>query len=132
MYAMRGAAAYGRVSLESKVLSASPHELIVMLFDGTQSAIRSARLHMSNGNVAEKGKSISKALEIVNNGLRAALDVEQGGEIALQLESIYSYVSDLLVKANARNDENLLIEASELLEQISSAWKEIGGQVSGE
>lgn len=132
MYAMRGAAAYGRVSVESSVLSASPHKLIAMLFDGAQASIRSARLHMSNGNTAEKGKAISKALEIVNSGLRAALDTEKGGDLAGQLEGIYSYVASLLVQANLKNDESMLTEASELLESIGSAWKEIGDQVSGE
>lgn len=130
MYAMRGAAAYGRVSVESNVLSASPHQLISMLFDGAQSAIRAAKLHMANGNVEEKGKSIGKALDIVTMGLLAALDKEKGGELAERLESIYEYVATLLLKANARNDESLLDEAAQLLNDIGSAWKEIGQQAA--
>ncbi|MCL4410686.1 flagellar export chaperone FliS [Aliidiomarina haloalkalitolerans] len=130
MYAMRGAAAYGRVSVESNVLSASPHQLISMLFDGAQSAIRAAKLHMANGNVEEKGKSIGKALDIVTMGLLAALDKEKGGELAERLESIYEYVATLLLKANARNDEKLLDEAAQLLNEIGSAWKEIGQQAA--
>lgn len=126
MYGMRGAAAYGRVSVESNVLSADPHKLIQLLFEGVQTAIRSAELHIENGQTAEKGKAISKALDIVNSGLLAALDKEQGGEIAEQLEAIYLYVSELLVKANLHNDTSALTEASELLEQIGSAWREIG------
>ncbi|RUO20806.1 flagellar export chaperone FliS [Aliidiomarina haloalkalitolerans] len=127
---MRGAAAYGRVSVESNVLSASPHQLISMLFDGAQSAIRAAKLHMANGNVEEKGKSIGKALDIVTMGLLAALDKEKGGELAERLESIYEYVATLLLKANARNDEKLLDEAAQLLNEIGSAWKEIGQQAA--
>jgi len=130
MYAMRGAAAYGRVSVESNVLSASPHQLISMLFDGAQSAIKAAKLHMANGNIAEKGKSIGKALDIVTMGLLAALDKEKGGELAERLESIYEYVAKLLLKANARNDEQLLDEAAQLLNEIGSAWKEIGQQAA--
>ena len=78
----RGAGAYARVGVESGVMSASPHQLISMLFDGAGTAIRAAALHMREGQVAEKGKAISKALDIVNNGLLAALDREKGGELA--------------------------------------------------
>lgn len=60
----RGAKAYARVGVESGVMSADPHQLIVLLFDGAQAAIRAARIHLQAGNTAEKGKSISKALDI--------------------------------------------------------------------
>nr|WP_163503369.1 flagellar export chaperone FliS [Halomonas socia] len=135
MSAMRGAAAYGRganayakVGVESGVMSASPHQLIVMLFDGAQASIRAARIHMQNGNTAEKGKSISKALDIVNNGLMAALDAERGGDVAQRLASLYDYISRLLLAANLRNDEQSLNEADKLLEDIGTAWREIGTQ----
>ncbi|SDN37750.1 flagellar export chaperone FliS [Vreelandella arcis] len=124
----RGAKAYARVGVESGVMSADPHQLIVMLFDGAQAAIRAARIHMQAGNTAEKGRSISKAIDIVNNGLAAALDGEKGGEIAAQLSSLYSYVGRLLLNANLRNDEASLDEAERLLEDIASAWREIGQQ----
>ncbi|MGM0857988.1 MAG: flagellar export chaperone FliS [Pseudomonadota bacterium] len=126
----RGANAYARVGVESGVMSADPHQLIVMLFDGAQAAIRAARIHMQAGNTAEKGRSISKALDIVNNGLAAALDRERGGEIAEQLASLYNYIARLLLNANLRNDEASLDEAERLLEDIASAWREIGQQQS--
>ena len=131
MYGMRGAAAYGRVDVESHVLSASPYKLISMLFEGVQKQIKAARLHMVNGNIAEKGKAITKATDIVNLGLLAALDKEKGGELAERLESIYLYVGQLLLQANLKNDVAKLDEAAELLEQIGSAWKEIQPQVEG-
>ncbi len=126
----RGANAYARVGVESGVMSADPHQLIVMLFDGAQAAIRAARIHMQAGNRAEKGKSISKALDIVNNGLAAALDQEQGGVIAERLASLYDYIARLLLTANLRNDEESLNQAERLLEDIASAWCEIGQQQS--
>ncbi|MCO7247800.1 MULTISPECIES: flagellar export chaperone FliS [Halomonadaceae] len=126
----RGANAYARVGVESGVMSADPHQLIVMLFDGAQAAIRAARIHMQAGNSAEKGRSISKALDIVNNGLAAALDREQGGDIAEQLGALYNYIARLLLTANLRNDEASLDEAERLLEDIASAWREIGQQQS--
>jgi len=129
---MRGAGAYARVGVESGVMSASPHQLIVMLFDGAQAAIRTARLHMQAGNVAEKGKAISKAIDIVNQGLLAALDHERGGELAGRLEQLYDYVARLLLRANLHNDERSLDEASALLEQIGSAWRQIKPQAGGD
>lgn len=131
MYGMRGAAAYGRVDVESHVLSASPHKLINMLFDGALKAIKAAKLHMEQQNVPAKAQSISKALDIVNMGLAAALDKEKGGELAERLEQLYSYVAELLLQANLKNDVAKLDEAAELLEQIGSAWKEIQPQVEG-
>lgn len=135
MSAMRGAAAYGRgasayakVGVESGVMSASPHQLIVMLFDGALAAIRTARIHLQDGNSAEKGKAISKALDIVNNGLLAALDTERGGEIAERLASLYEYVTRLLLSANLHNDVESLDQAEARLNDIASAWRDIGDQ----
>lgn len=124
----RGANAYARVGVESGVMSANPHQLIVLLFDGAQASIRAARIHLQAGNTAEKGKAISKALDIINNGLAAALDQEKGGEVAERLGSLYDYIARLLLTANLRNDEESLNQAERLLEDIASAWREIGQQ----
>ncbi|MBZ9556960.1 MULTISPECIES: flagellar export chaperone FliS [Modicisalibacter] len=128
MSALRGANAYARVGVETGVMSASPHQLIVMLFEGAQSALRAARLHLQEGNMAEKGKSLSKAIDIVNNGLAAALDHDKGGEIAANLASLYDYVVRLLMQANLHNDEKRIDEAARLLEDIGTAWREIAPQ----
>ncbi|MFP1682528.1 flagellar export chaperone FliS [Alloalcanivorax sp. C16-1] len=121
----RGAGAYARVGVESGVLSASPHQLITLLFDGAASAIRTAGMHLQAGRAADKGQAISKALDIVNNGLLAALDREKGGEIAERLASLYDYIARLLLQANLRNDQASLDEAGRLLADIASAWREI-------
>lgn len=121
----RGAGAYARVGVESAVMSADPHQLIVMLFDGAQAAINSARLHIQDGNRAAKGAAISKAIDIVNNGLAAALDHEQGGEIADNLGRLYDYVARLLLQANLHDDIARLDEAASLLDNIGSGWREL-------
>jgi len=129
MSGMRGANAYAKVGVESGVLSASPHQLIVMLFDAAQTSIRAARLHMQAGNIPEKGKAISRAVDIINRGLVEALDHERGGELAGRLGQIYDYVTRLLLQANLRNDQQSLDQAANLLEEIGSAWREIAPQV---
>jgi len=125
MNSRRGAGAYARVGVESAVMSADPHQLIVMLFDGAQATIAGARLHMQDGNRAAKGAAISKAIDIVNNGLAAALDLEKGGDIAGNLARLYDYVARLLLRANLRDDIDALDQAASILENIGSGWREL-------
>jgi flagellar protein FliS len=132
MSSLRDANAYARIGVESGILSASPHQRIVMLFDGYQTSIRVARLHLQAGNIAEKGNAITKAINIVSQGLRASLDHEQGGEIAEQLDQLYDYIIRLLLRANLNNDEAALTTAAELLENIAAAWSTIGLQIKEE
>lgn len=124
-----GAGAYARISIESGAMSASPHQLITLLFEGVKAAITMARHHMARGEIAAKGHAISKAINIVDNGLKASLDSEAGGpagaELAANLAALYDYVSQRLLFANLRNDPALLDEADRLLDNISAAWREI-------
>lgn len=80
MYNRSGTQAYAQVSVESGVMGASPHQLIVMLFDGALSALLRARILMNQGNIAGKGLAISKAINIIDNGLKNGLNHEQGGD----------------------------------------------------
>lgn len=123
--ARQGAAAYAQVGIDSGVLAASPHQLIVMLFEGALLAIDTAASHMRSGDLAGKGHSISRAIEVVSNGLAASLDTGKGGEIALNLAALYSYIGRQLVAANLKNDPAPLEEARRLLQQLKDAWTEI-------
>ena len=127
-----GASAYAKISTENGAMSASPHQLITMLFAGAKTAITMARHHMANQEIAAKGNAISKAIKIVENGLKASLDAEAGGkagaELVANLASLYDYITQRLMQANLRNDPALLDEADRLLDNISSAWREIDPQ----
>jgi len=129
---LRGANAYATVGLESGILAASPYQRTVMLFDSYQAAIRTARLHMQVGDMAGKGKAITSAIKIVSRGLRGSLDMERGGEIAANLDRLYDTVVRLLLRANLHNDEEVLDVAASLIENIGSAWRQIGPRVEGE
>ncbi|MFC3625585.1 flagellar export chaperone FliS [Vogesella amnigena] len=118
--------AYGQKSLELEVESASPHKLILLLFDGAIQAVKQARFHMENGNVAEKGRLISKAIAIVDEGLLAALDRKAGGELADNLAALYTYCCERLFAANRNNDGAALDEVANLLGELKGAWEEIG------
>lgn len=120
------AAAYRQAGVEAKTISASPHELILMLFDGALVSIASAALNMQSGNIAGKGEAISKAIEIIENGLKASLDYRAGGELSERLGALYEYMSGRLLHANLRNEKAALEEVSGLLRELRSAWEEIG------
>ncbi len=120
----RSAQAYSNVGLETQVLSATPERLITLLFDGALSAIAKARLHLKQGNIAERGMAISKAVDIVDSGLKAAVDREVGGEIANSLVTTYELVIYHLMSANLHADEERLILAENILKDLSSAWRD--------
>lgn len=126
MYNRSGVQAYAQVGMESGVMSASPHQLIVMLFDGAQSALVRARILMNQGDIPAKGAALSKAIDIINNGLNAGLDLEKGGEMAENLSALYDYMSRRLLHANLHNDEQAITEVLALLENIADAWRQIG------
>ncbi len=126
MYNRSGSQAYATVGLESGVMSASPHQLIVMLFDGAQSALVRARILMNQGDIPAKGAALSKAINIINNGLSAGLNMEKGGELAENLSALYDYMSRRLLHANLHNDEQAITEVLALLENIADAWRQIG------
>ena len=126
MYSRSGVQAYANVGVESGVMSASPHQLIVMLFDGAQSALVRARILMSQGDIPAKGAALSKAINIIDNGLSAGLDMEKGGELAQNLSALYDYMSRRLLHANLHNDEQAINEVAALLENIADAWRQIG------
>lgn len=121
-----GAKAYAQVAVETGVTTASPHKLIVMLFDGALAAVTNASAQMKAGDISGKGKSISKAISIIDNGLRESLDKSAGGSIAANLDSLYEYMSNRLLLANLRNQSELLDEVHGLLKDLKESWEAIG------
>ena len=119
------AAAYAKVGLESAVMTTDPHGLILLLFEGAATAMSLARLHMDQNDIAQRGSNISKAIDIVANGLKASLDLKAGGQLAERLFSLYEYIIQRLLWANMKSDRAALDEAIFLLGEIHSAWAEI-------
>lgn len=117
-----GANAYAKVGVETGVLAASPHKLIAMLFEGALVALSTALVHMKTGNIAGKGQAISKTIRIIDEGLRASLDKEGGGSIAVSLDALYEYMSNRLLMGNLKNDPAMLEEVQRLLTELKQAW----------
>lgn len=126
-----GANAYAKVGIETGVVAANPHTLVVMLFEGAMVAVASAIQHMQAGEIEKKGASISKAIMIIDAGLRASLNKEAGGGLALNLDSLYEYMSRRLLIANLKNQPQVLEEVYQLLKGLKSAWEAIGNKAGG-
>jgi len=115
----------------AEVNEANPHRLIQMLFEGALERIVTARGAMLQGDVSNKGERISRAIDIIE-GLRAHLDMEKGGEVAANLESLYEYMARRLTEANLRNDVAMLDEVANLLREVKAGWDAIPGQQAAE
>ncbi|UVC27886.1 flagellar export chaperone FliS [Pantoea sp. SOD02] len=125
MYSANGTQAYAKIGVESSVMSANQQQLITLLFDGAISALVRARLFMQDNNIQGKGNSISKAINIIEGGLKQGLDEQSGDDLTDNLIGLYSYMVRRLVQANLRNDVEALEEVEGLLRNIADAWKEV-------
>jgi flagellar protein FliS len=120
--------AYRNATVASIDGSATPHQLIVMLFNGARTAVAMASGHLQRNEIALKCKAISTAIEIIDGGLKASLDLSVGGELAQNLSDLYAYMAQQLFHANLRNDPKVLDEVAHLLEELGSAWEAIGAK----
>jgi flagellar protein FliS len=115
---------YSQNAVQTGVESASPHRLIQMLLEGALGKIAAAKGYMERGEIRPKGEQVGSAISIIE-GLKCSLDHEKGGDIARNLEDLYSYMERRLIEASRGNDVSLLDEVSDLLKQIKEAWDAI-------
>ena len=127
---MPQASLYARVGVETGVSAASPHRLVSMLFAGFVDAIAQAKGALQNGQVEAKGIAIGRAARIVDEGLKASLDLSGGGALATDLADLYAYVTLRLTHANLHNDARALDECLALMQPLREAWASIAPQVS--
>lgn len=123
--ARNASAAYANVGVQTDIIEASPVKLIVMLYDGAILALASARGALASGDIALRGAKISKAIEIINDGLKACLDYNTGGDLANRLGALYDYMSERLLYANLNANAAAIDEVVGLLNELKSAWEEI-------
>ena len=116
--------------LESRILSASPMELVNILYEHAILEIEEARLSLVNGGIQARSRSISKATAIISE-LQSSLDHEAGGEIAANLARLYQYMRERLVAGNLEQSDSPLAEVSSLLASLGEAWRSIGTISSG-
>lgn len=118
--------AYGQSHVGSNVDSASPHKLVSILYEGALVAIANAKVHLAHGDIAARGAMISKAIAIIEEGLKVSVNLEAGGELAHNLKSLYEYMSYRLLTANLKGSSEMLDEVEHLLKELKGAWAAIG------
>ena len=119
-YAKNARAAYVKKDLENL----SREEIVVKLYQTLRMRMQAAIEEINDGNVGKKAEHLSRALAIVLE-LQASLDMEQGGEIAVNLNDLYGYLVSDLVTANLKNDTQKIVEALKVVEPLLEAWTEI-------
>ncbi|MDO9623019.1 MAG: flagellar export chaperone FliS [Pseudomonas sp.] len=125
MNAMSAMKQYQSVNTQAQAVDASPHRLIQMLMEGGLTRIAQARGAMERQQTAMKGELIGKAIGIIG-GLRASLNLQQGGELAANLDRLYQYMVSRLLEANVKNDAAQLDEVAGLLRDVKTGWDAIG------
>lgn len=118
--------AYKQMDREADIRGSDPHRLILLLFEGASAALVTAQKRLAEKNYAEKSIALTKAIEIINDGLASSLNLEGGGDIAANLKALYEYMLARLVHANFKNDSLAISEIQFLLEEIGGAWREMG------
>lgn len=118
------AASYAQVRVETGVAGARPIDLVVMVYEGAIEALGKAAAQIRAGDIAAKNASITRAIRIIDEGLRATLD-PRGGEITANLSNLYDYMGRRLLQASARNDADMVDEVRALLLELKSAWDEL-------
>ncbi|HEY6513878.1 MAG TPA: flagellar export chaperone FliS [Burkholderiaceae bacterium] len=116
---------YQTVQADTGVATATPHRLIEMLFEEFIASCARARGALQKHDVQEKGRAIGRAVRIIEEGLRAGLNMKDGGELARILQDLYGYVSVRLTQANLHNDEAAVSECVSLVQPIYDAWRAI-------
>ena len=119
---------YQTVNTQAQVFDASPQRLFQRLMEGGLTRLAQAKGAIERGQLTLKGDVLGKAIAIIG-GLRSGLDLQNGGELALNLDSLYDYMVRRLSLANSSNDPALVEEVSSLLRQIKSGWDGIANQI---
>lgn len=114
-------ASYQEMGAYGQVEQANGHELIKLLLETLEVRVNEAKACIVQGDITEKIMKLTKALNILD-GLRMSLNIEEGGEIAANLDDLYDYMQRQLIQANAHNDLEILDEVKGLVQEILSAW----------
>ena len=109
--------------LKTRVLTATPGELLVMLYDGLLQRLRQTKLAFEDKQLDRAGELLGNAHDILAE-LMSSLDAEQSPELAGNLLGLYAYSKEQLIRAMAELDPKYLDEVHDLLKPMRDAWAE--------
>jgi len=120
-------AAYQRTAQEINIQGADNHQLVSLLFEGLMQSLLRARGAIERQDVATKGEALGKSVRILEEGLKASLNLDEGGSLATNLLGLYDYSILRLTHANLKSDRSAVDEVINLIEPIAQAWRQIRG-----
>lgn len=109
---------------QTAVTTQSKEKLLVMLYDGAIKFLKTALIDIQKQNYESKNRNIQKANGIILE-LNTVLDVQSGGDVAQNLRNLYNFMYSHLIKANIKNDTNMIRDVIKLLEELNQGWKAI-------
>jgi flagellar protein FliS len=112
---------------QTNVNTANPARLVLMCFDGAVRSLKLARDSYLAREYEAKGRALQKTLDIIHE-LNASLDMQKGGDVAVNLRGLYTYLTQMLTEADLKKDLDLFDKGIHLLQELESAWKEIAAQ----
>ena len=119
----RALSTYRHMSVET----ASPGELVLMLYNESLRAMRDASAAMDRKDVGCSSKNLMKAQDIVLE-LRTSLNRSAGKEVASNLETMYEYVASRLIEANVKKEQVPLRDAMKVMGNLREGWQEALGR----
>jgi flagellar protein FliS len=107
---------------QTAVTTATKEQVLIMLYEGAIKHLKRASEACQKNDLAVKGTAVGKAHDIINE-LNNTLDFEIGGEIAKNLERLYMFMIDEIIKGNMNNDATKFDSTRKLLENLLEGWK---------
>jgi flagellar protein FliS len=111
---------------EVAISTANPLQLVIMLYDAAICSIKEAQSHINKKDISARSRSVNQCIAIISE-LQSCLNLRAGGEIANSLDRLYDYMKRRIFAANVQQSCQPLVEVEALLENLSSAWKQIAG-----
>jgi flagellar protein FliS len=124
MNALSALSQYGKIKDDTQTMYASPHQLMLMLFDGALEAMSLTIAAIQNKNFELRSKQNTRSITIIN-GMRECLDMDAGGELAENLYSLYEYMAQELFRASFKNDAETVRNIQTMLKDIRGSWEKI-------
>ena len=110
---------------ETEIATADRGKLVVLLYDGAIGFLKNAKQSIQKGNIPGKANNINRAQNIIQE-LQASLNMDQGGEIAKNLMSLYQFMYVHLVRAKiSRDGIKNIDEVISMLSGLNEAWREV-------
>ena len=124
MNALSALSQYGKIKDDTQTMYASPHQLMLMLFDGALEAMSLTIAAIQNKNFELRSKQNTRSITIIN-GMRECLDMDAGGELADNLYSLYQYMTQELFRASVKNDDETIRNIQTMLKDIRGSREKI-------